>query len=302
MAATTNVIGFARGQSSTARKLAHSLGWLSAGLGVTEIVAPRAFSKLIGVSQHAPDRLARLGKLAAGATLLAKPQPTFGFWARLAVAALQLAQRRRKPARSSTVRIVATGAAVGGATAVGALIIKKSRAQTLSHRSLRHSASVAVNRPAEECYRYWRDPQKLPMFFKNLKEVHTSSNGRLEWRTRGPDGKDVLRTLELTEDRPGESIAWHSLGDSRITESGSVRFQPMPGGNGTVVRLHVQHEIPSATTRVVRTLLGKDPTLRLRKTLLRFKQIVETGEIATTEGQPAGRSSSTTWLDSLASI
>lgn len=305
MAATTDVFGLAgRGQdSNTLRKLAHSLGWLSVGLGVTEIVAPRAFAKLEGISRHTPDKLKKFRKLASGVGLLAKPQPSLNFWTRIGGELLQFANSRRAArSRGSGARIAATVAAVGGATALGAVLIKKSRAGSVSHRSMQHSASVAINRPIEECYRYWRDPQKLPTFFKNLKEVHTIGNDRLELVTRGPKGQEISRAMIVTEDVPNQSLAWRSIEDRRFTESGSVRFEPLAGGKGTIVRLHVSHEIPSATARVVTSLLGHDPALRLRKTLLRFKQMLEAGEIATTEGQPAGRSAGTTWLDTVASI
>jgi uncharacterized membrane protein len=42
-------------------------------------------------------------------------------------------------------------------------------------------------------------------------------------------------------------------------------------------------------------LLGKDPGRQIKEDLRRFKQIMEAGEIITTEGQPAGRASSTSW-------
>ena len=40
-------------------------------------------------------------------------------------------------------------------------------------------------------------------------------------------------------------------------------------------------------------LLGEAPEKQVAVDLLRFKQLMETGEIARTEGQPAGRRSST---------
>jgi len=56
------------------------------------------------------------------------------------------------------------------------------------------------------------------------------------------------------------------------------------------------HAIGSALAKLV----GKDPEQVAYKDLRRFKQILETGEVITTEGQPAGRSSGNTWLDSIA--
>jgi len=124
----------------------------------------------------------------------------------------------------------------------------------------------------------------------------------MEWVARGRNGRDILRAMDVTDDSSNRSITWRTIGDHEITECGSVRFEPLGNGKGTIVRLHVDHEIPSAPgAGTLASFLGHDPALRLRKTLLRFKQMLETGEIATTQGQPAGRPASTTWLDNLAS-
>jgi uncharacterized membrane protein len=45
----------------------------------------------------------------------------------------------------------------------------------------------------------------------------------------------------------------------------------------------------------VAKLLGVGPEWRIKDDLRRFKQLMEVGEIITTEGQPAGRASSTSW-------
>jgi uncharacterized membrane protein len=42
--------------------------------------------------------------------------------------------------------------------------------------------------------------------------------------------------------------------------------------------------------RVAR-LLGEEPALQVKEDLRRFKQLIETGEVATTRGQPAGKRS-----------
>jgi uncharacterized membrane protein len=42
-------------------------------------------------------------------------------------------------------------------------------------------------------------------------------------------------------------------------------------------------------------LFGKEPSQTIKMDLRRFKQVMETGEVITTEGQPAGRAESTSW-------
>ena len=47
-------------------------------------------------------------------------------------------------------------------------------------------------------------------------------------------------------------------------------------------------------------VLGMNPEQFAQKALHRFRQLLELGEIIETEGQPAGRRGSTTWLDAIA--
>lgn len=84
--------------------------------------------------------------------------------------------------------------------------------------------------------------------------------------------------------------------NAAVENSGAVRFERTPGGRGTVVRVEIQYRPPGgAIGSLVAKLFGELPEQQVREDLRRFKQLMETGEIITTEGQPAGRKSSTSW-------
>jgi uncharacterized membrane protein len=71
---------------------------------------------------------------------------------------------------------------------------------------------------------------------------------------------------------------------------GEVTFRDAPAGRGTEVTVAMSNEIPlGAVGRTVAKLLGDDPDQQARDALRRLKQVLEAGEIATTEGQPSGR-------------
>lgn len=284
------------------RKVAAALGWVSIGLGVGEILAPRALSRWIGTTRH-PRMMRLMGvrKLAAGVGLLTQERPAGWLWAHAGGDLLDVAGvlKAGDPARRRARRVGAALAAVGGVTALEAVFVRRWKAAARAVEPvLRFSASTAINRSPRECYQYWRNLENLPRFLKRLKSVQASESGRLHWIARGPAGKEISWDSEIVEDVPEERIAWRSYGGPLVPDSGSVRFESMRGGEGTIVRLHVTYDFPLRTGGVaVRAFLGRDPGLRLRASLMRFKQIVETGEIATTEGQPAGRRSGATWLD-----
>ena len=71
---------------------------------------------------------------------------------------------------------------------------------------------------------------------------------------------------------------------------GLVRFHPASGDWGTVVTLRLQFDPPGGVLGgAALKLLGAAPGLLASKALRRFKSLVETGEIPTTDHQPAGR-------------
>ena len=74
----------------------------------------------------------------------------------------------------------------------------------------------------------------------------------------------------------------------------SVRFERAPGGRGTFVRVKMEYNPPGGFFGAsVAKLLGEDPATHVQRDLYRFKQVIETGQVTTTEGQSAGRPSST---------
>src|SRR4029079_13361149 len=78
--------------SSSAKRLAKGLGWFSIGLGLAELLAPRAIASISGVSNKHTGliRLYGLRALRAGITIFAQEKPTEGVWSRVAGDALDL--------------------------------------------------------------------------------------------------------------------------------------------------------------------------------------------------------------------
>ncbi|QSQ21707.1 hypothetical protein JY651_42210 [Pyxidicoccus parkwayensis] len=69
-----------------AKKLARGLGWFSIGLGLTELIAPRALARFLGLSEERTGLLRFFGlrEIAAGVGILMSPaRPTPWVWARV---------------------------------------------------------------------------------------------------------------------------------------------------------------------------------------------------------------------------
>ena len=79
------------------------------------------------------------------------------------------------------------------------------------------------------------------------------------------------------------------LPGSELEAKGFVKFREAPQGRGTVLEARIRYWIPGgALGRAVSKALGKDPGFMMRQDLRRFKALIETGEVPTTEGQTHG--------------
>jgi uncharacterized membrane protein len=148
---------------------------------------------------------------------------------------------------------------------------------------------ITINKAPDEVYAQWRDFERLPTFMYHLESVTTTGEGRSHWVAKGPGGVTVEWDAEVTDDVPGDRVAWRSVPGTKVDNSGSVRFRPAPGGQGTEVRVELTYSPPGgALGSVVAKLFGEEPNQQVSDDLRRFKQMVETGEIARSDGSPAG--------------
>src|SRR5215210_2496023 len=69
----------------------------------------------------------------------------------------------------------------------------------------------------------------------------------------------------------------------------AVTFKPAPGDRGTEVHVDLDKASPGGRLgEAVQKLLGTEPLAEVKDDLRRFKQRVETGEIARSDGVPEG--------------
>ena len=150
-------------------------------------------------------------------------------------------------------------------------------------------STIQLNCSAEDAFRFWRDFENLPRFMRHIESVSKTDDRRSRWTAIGPMGKQLRWEAEISDERPNELIAWHSLPNSDIEVHGRVEFRPATGDRGTILDASITYIPPAgALGRSVAKLLGKDPKFLMHMDLRRFKALVETGEIPTTDGQSHG--------------
>ena len=91
----------------------------------------------------------------------------------------------------------------------------------------------------------------------------------------------------ITINRPRDEVerAWQS---SDYRTDGGVSFRDAPGGRGTEIHVDLSDVAPGKLASAVKKVRGSDPIAKAKDDLRRFKQQVETGVIAVSEGSPEG--------------
>jgi uncharacterized membrane protein len=166
------------------------------------------------------------------------------------------------------------------------------RVEANGHEGINVERAVTVNRPKAELYQMWRDFENLPRFMVHLESVKVDESDptRSHWVAKAPMGQTIEWDSEVIEDREDELLVWKSLPGSSVESMGRVEFADAPGGRGTIVHVSMRYNPPAGSLGAAfARLFGEDPDMQINEDLRHFKQIMETGEVATVQGQPTGR-------------
>lgn len=286
------------------RTLAEGLGWFSVALGAAAILAPRSLGALSGTTHGHRDLTRGIGvrELGTGIGVLTTRNPAPWLWSRVVgdvmdLALLGMALRPGNPRRGRAGFSFAAVAGILAVDAFAAVQLTKHADHPLvsgmaAPTDLYFETSIATTKTPEECYRFWRDIRNLPRFMENVQSVQALDERRFHWVAQGPAEATMEWDCEITEDSAGSALAWRSLDGAQIPNAGSVIFEPSPNGRGTIVRLSIHYSpVGGRLNASLARLLRQDPQTQVREDLRRFKQLLETGEIATTHGQPTGKRS-----------
>lgn len=308
--------------SSKGPMLAGLLGLFGIGLGLVQVLAPRELLHFIGVEPEDGRvhlvRAVGVRELMSGAGILMNGDAAGRrnwVWARVAgdvmdIAAISAVMNARGTDRG---RLAAVLAGVIGITVMDVVAGRQltadsqqplqhgtdEEAQPLTKRAKQQAGNavnkaVTINRAPEDLYQFWRNFEHLPQFMDHLVSVKNLGGNRSHWVAKAPLGKTVEWDAEVTEDVLNRRIAWRSLEGADVYNAGSVEFTPAPGNRGTMLRVEMSYDPPGGKIgATVAKLAGQAPDKQVPVDLMRFKQLLEAGEIASTEGQPAGREKST---------
>lgn len=282
-------------QRTTIAQLGVALAWIGIGIGITELLVPRALARTAGLPAR-PRLLQAIGtrELITNAGILLQPQKGGWGWSRVAGDVLDLSLLAWVGQRHPHRRLPPLTAILAGMTVLDMLAAYDKQRQSVSQRVtagvVRIHKLLYIQRPADECYRFWRNFENFPYFMQHVAAVQVVDATHTHWRVRVPLGQHVDWTVELFSDIPARQLGWRTIAGSAVEHTGVVRFLPTIADNNTRLDIDMRYHAPLNQAGVMLAkILSEEPSQKIDDDLRRFKQLIETGEIATTAGQPSGR-------------
>ncbi|WP_103348919.1 SRPBCC family protein [Amycolatopsis sp. CA-128772] len=136
---------------------------------------------------------------------------------------------------------------------------------------------LEVHAPAQACYDWWRPLTRLPEIFSDVESVEalTEDGSRTRWKVAGPAGTTVEWEATITEDAPPHRLAWTTVADSEVTQSGAVRFEDK-GGNRTELEISIEYHLPAGKLGEAVASVVADPQRKVERAGTEFKRVIET--------------------------
>jgi uncharacterized membrane protein len=262
------------------RMLGRILGLFSVGLGLAELLAPRAVGRAIGVGDHpAIIRMVGVREIVTGLGILSERAPGAWAWARVAGDAMDLALLGAATTSpdADPRRIAATTAGVLGVAALDVYSSQQLMATQFAEAPrIAATQEVTINSTPAELYRFWKRVENLPRFMEHLQSVSKVDARVSHWVAKAPAGASVEWDTEIVDDQPERRIGWRTLPSSPVTHEGLVSFEPASGGRGTLVRLEMLYVPPAGKVGVwIARLFGAEPALQVANDLRRLAQLVK---------------------------
>ncbi len=173
-------------------------------------------------------------------------------------------------------------------TAVGAALAARGAANlplarlldyVLGRAPIEIHKTVNLNVPPERVFALWSRLEGFPRFLQHVRsiEVNPREPARSRWEVDGPAGIPLRFETVTTRVVPEREVTWTTLPDQPIEHTGSVRFEPVPGG--TRVDIYLAYRPPGgALGHAVAHLLGWDPKARIDDDMVRMKALLEEGQ------------------------
>jgi uncharacterized membrane protein len=148
--------------------------------------------------------------------------------------------------------------------------------------------SQTIDRPAADIMAYFRELKNWPLFMKPIRSegannFYIDQLDSIRWPEGAREG--IARITDSSE----SSLRWKSEFGGQLHEC-SVELRPAPGDRGTEIHWRVRSKSRKAlAAELLGMSSGTSGEQMARESLRALKQLLEAGEMATTDGQAHGR-------------
>jgi len=134
--------------------------------------------------------------------------------------------------------------------------------------------SIEVDVPVQTAYNQWTQFESFPAFMQNVEEIRQTDDKHLHWVAEFGGNRHEW-DAEITEQLPDERVAWRNT-DGK-DNAGVVTFHQL-GDSRSKVMVQMDY-VPEGIKEKVGSALNA-PDRQVKGDLERFKELVETGSVA----------------------
>ena len=152
-------------------------------------------------------------------------------------------------------------------------------------------AVQTINATPEQVYNTYARIELLPTWQEGVISVTRTGDRTLHWVIEDPGtGKQLEFDAEELELRPGKRHVSRVTSGVTAGTTDILTLEPHPAGRGTIATMVADMVLPGGKlSNAVGAVISRSPKQVVVEDLRHLKELIESGEIPTVEGQPAGR-------------
>ena len=156
-------------------------------------------------------------------------------------------------------------------------------------RVLAHAVQT-INATPEQVYQVYSRPELLPAWQEGVVSVTSTGENTLHWVMEEPgSGKQIEFDSEIVEAVPGVRHVSRIANGPFESTTDTITFEASAYGRGTVATLVSDFKVPGGMiSNAVAAIASRSPEQLTIENLRHLKQLIESAEIPSVEGQPAG--------------
>ncbi|SDE98511.1 SRPBCC family protein [Terriglobus roseus] len=152
-----------------------------------------------------------------------------------------------------------------------------------------HAVQTIAAQP-EHIFDLYIRAEAIPIWQEGVISVSRTEDGHFHWIVEEPtSGAQTEFNSEIVSSVPGERHVSRVLDGPFAGSTDSLTFELHAHGRGTIVTWVSEFKLPAANvSNIVGKIASRGPHQAVVENLRRLKQVIESGEIPSVEGQPSG--------------